>query len=202
MFRNRRITILFFVPIIILSVLTLHNKRNPTLSPQPKATFSSTSIIDSSRITKKPFGIYITLQNSPVQPEKFSGYHTGADFETTSDEADKDIAVPALCDGTLLVNRTASGYGGVAVESCTLKGQVVTVVYGHLKASSIVTIGTQLKKGDQIGILGKGYSSETDGERKHLHLGIHRGATINILGYVQKQPDLSGWLDPKEVIGF
>src|SRR5438105_4096773 len=39
-----------------------------------------------SRVTKKPFGIYITPQNSPVQPEKFKGYHTGVDFETTADE--------------------------------------------------------------------------------------------------------------------
>lgn len=33
------------------------------------------------RITKKPFGIFITPQNSPVQPERFSGFHTGTDFE-------------------------------------------------------------------------------------------------------------------------
>ena len=33
------------------------------------------------RITKKPFGIFITTQNSPVQPERFSGYHTGVDVE-------------------------------------------------------------------------------------------------------------------------
>src|SRR4030067_1140465 len=33
------------------------------------------------RVTKKPFGIFITPQNSPIQPEKFSGFHTGADFE-------------------------------------------------------------------------------------------------------------------------
>src|SRR3990167_7147055 len=32
-----------------------------------------------SRITKKKFGQYITPQTSPVQPERFTGYHTAAD---------------------------------------------------------------------------------------------------------------------------
>src|SRR3989338_10346295 len=40
----------------------------------------------SERVTKKPFGKYITPADSPVQPERFSGYHTGADFEVFSNE--------------------------------------------------------------------------------------------------------------------
>ncbi|MDP1845177.1 MAG: hypothetical protein Q8L09_00330 [Candidatus Moranbacteria bacterium] len=44
--------------------------------------------------------------------------------------------------------------------------------------------------------MGKAYGAETDGERKHLHLGIHKGAGVNILGYVQSKAELSGWLDP------
>ena len=31
------------------------------------------------RITKKPFGIKISPENSPISPERFSGYHTGID---------------------------------------------------------------------------------------------------------------------------
>jgi hypothetical protein len=33
------------------------------------------------RVTKKPFGLYVDPDNSPVQPEMFTGYHTGADAE-------------------------------------------------------------------------------------------------------------------------
>ena len=186
------------------------------VSPSPSASSGqvASSIFDKARITKKPFGIYITSQNSPIQPteilgpaearsqettprEKFSGYHTGVDFETTTAEADIDVAVPTFCDGKLLMKKYITGYGGVAAQSCMLNSLAVTVIYGHLRLASITpTIGQQLKKGDTIGVLGKGYSTETDGERKHLHLGIHIGSTINILGYVQKQSDLSGWLDP------
>lgn len=166
-------------------------------SPSSGSGQAGISIYDQSRIIKKPFGIYITPQNSPVQPEKFSGYHTGVDFEITTTEANIDVPVSAFCDGKLLEKKYTTGYGGVAVQSCVLNGQTVTVIYGHLKLASIAPIvGQTLKRGDLLGVLGKGYSTETDGERKHLHFGIHVGSTINILGYVQKQSDLSGWLDP------
>lgn len=149
------------------------------------------------RITKKPFGIYITSKTSPVQPEKFTGYHTGTDFEIFPEEADADVSIKAVCSGKLIVKKYATGYGGVAVESCMLDGQTFTAIYGHLKLASIVpSIGSDLQTGDTIGILGKAYSTETDGERKHLHLGFHKGTAVNILGYVQSQSELSSWLDP------
>jgi len=169
-------------------------------TPNPSSTVfinSAATIFDSSRITKKPFGIYVTPQSSPVQPEKFTGYHTGVDFETSAAETNIDVSIPALFDGKLVMKKSATGYGGVVVEESAIEGQLVTIVYGHLKLSSVSgTVGQYIKKGDIIGILGKGYSSETDGERKHLHLGIHKGGAINILGYVQKQSDLANWLDP------
>jgi murein DD-endopeptidase MepM/ murein hydrolase activator NlpD len=148
------------------------------------------------RVTKKPFGLKVSPTNSPVKPEKFSGYHTGVDFETTAAEKNSAVPVYAFCDGSLLVKKWASGYGGVAVEKCRLNGQDVTVVYGHLKLSSIsAKIGAKLMAGGQIAILGKGYSVETDGERKHLHLGVHKGTAINILGYVNNKAALKDWLD-------
>jgi murein DD-endopeptidase MepM/ murein hydrolase activator NlpD len=172
-----------------------------TSSPTPMATLTPLTepISDGlSRVTKKGFGIYVTPQNSPVQPEHFTGFHTGIDFETTPAEANIDVPIYAACAGKLLVKEYASGYGGVAVQSCTLDGNAVTLIYGHLRLSSITPkVGDTLTPGEQIAVLGTGYSSETDGERKHLHFGIHKGAAVNILGYVQNKADLSGWLDPE-----
>jgi len=149
------------------------------------------------RVTKKPFGIYITPQNSPTQPERFFGYHTGADFETFENEKDIDVAVRAICDGILLQKRTASGYGGIAVQECQFEGIPITVVYGHLRLSSIgLEIGGRLKKNDFIGYLGQGDTKETDGERKHLHLGIHKGNAVDIKGYVAREKELESWVDP------
>ncbi len=149
------------------------------------------------RITKKPFGIFITPKTSPVQPERFQGYHSGSDLETTSNEQDTNVSVVALCDGKLLEKKMASGYGGVAVQACTLDGQSVTIVYGRLRLGSIsAKIGDKLKAGYFLGNLGTGFSSESDGERRHLHLAIHKGSNINILGYVGSKSQLSEWLDP------
>jgi hypothetical protein len=153
------------------------------------------------RVTKKPFGLYVTPQNSPVQPERFRGYHVGTDFETTPEEKDAAVTVHAICDGPLALKKWATGYGGVAVQRCTIDHADVTVIYGHLKlASSTTAVGTVMHAGEAFAILGKGYSTETDGERKHLHLGIHKGKTISILGYVQSKASLSAWIDPMSVL--
>lgn len=171
-------------------------KANTTAKSQPENAITPPINDALSRITKKPFGIKISPTNSPVSPEKFSGFHTGVDFETPPDEPNVDVPIFAVCNGPLLLKKWATGYGGVAVQKCVIAKMDVTVIYGHLKLAGISTaVGEQLADGQQIGILGKGYGTETDGERKHLHLGIHKGTTINILGYVKSQSDLSQWLD-------
>ena len=148
------------------------------------------------RVTKKPFGLKVSPRSSPVSPERFSGYHTGVDFETFADEQDAEVPVRAVCDGTLVEKRFASGYGGVAVQSCRLDDQDITVVYGHLKLASVsAKVGSALTAGEQLGVLGAGFSSETDGERKHLHLGIHLGKAVNLAGYVKTSAELSSWLN-------
>ena len=150
-----------------------------------------------SRITKKPFGIYVSPTDSPIIPEHFTGYHTGADFETYPSEQTTDVPIATVCTGPLLLKEYASGYGGVAVQGCTINSLSVTIIYGHLRLASITpTVGQVIQAGTQFAVLGTGYSTETDGERKHLHLGIHIGTDINVLGYVANQNDLSGWLDP------
>jgi type IV secretory pathway VirB10-like protein len=105
------------------------NQNPSTPAPTSSATLFVPPIDNwQSRVTKKPFGIYITPQNSPVQPEKFKGYHTGVDFETFSDEQNIDVPIYAVCDGKLLTKRTASGYGGIAVQACKLDNQDITVI--------------------------------------------------------------------------
>lgn len=149
------------------------------------------------RVTKKPFGIFIDPATSPVQPEKFRGYHTGTDFETFPEETTGDVSVHAICSGMLTVKRSASGYGGVVVEKCLFEGKPITVVYGHMRLTGIqATVGDNVAVGDVLGVLGMGQSKETDGERKHLHLGIHKGNTVNIRGYVASKSELNEWLDP------
>jgi len=148
------------------------------------------------RVNKKPFGIHVSPDNSPVSPEKFAGYHTGVDFETTESEQNSEVPVYAICSGPLQLKKTATGYGGVAVQSCRIKEESVTIIYGHLRLESVnISLNTTINQGQILGILGKGYSQETAGERKHLHLGIHRGPTVSLLGYVSGEDKLDQWID-------
>ena len=188
-------------------------KSSPTVSPLapapvpvppavPAPQWQSPLGDPAARVTKIKFGTYVTPQNSPVQPENFTGYHTGWDFEITPSELNADVVISAFCSGALAVEEWASGYGGVAVESCTLSGQPVTIIYGHLNINSVtLRRGNSITIGQKIGLLGANYSTQTDGERKHLHFDIHRGTAINILGYVQNSADLSGWVDPATYLG-
>ncbi|MEO5927363.1 MAG: M23 family metallopeptidase [Patescibacteria group bacterium] len=149
-----------------------------------------------SRVTKKTFGMEIHPETSPVPNDRFNGYHVGVDFETTPEEQDIDVSVFAICDGPLLAKQFAKGYGGYALQSCELDGEPVIVLYGHLNLERILPEpGQALLRGETIGVLGKGYSPETDGVRKHLHLGVHRGTKTDIRGYVQETTDIDNWLD-------
>jgi len=149
------------------------------------------------RVTKKPFGLYVSPSDSPVSPERFSGYHTGVDFEVFEDERDVEISIHAICEGKVRFVDWVSGYGGVLIQDCIFDGLPVTVLYGHLQPSSIpYKIDELLQKNQMIGVLGEGFTRETDGERKHLHLAIHRGEQLEFKGYTFSESGLESWLDP------
>ena len=208
-------TLIFAVIALALFVLILFAARKNEASPPPLAAGSSEIASRKEaealeikpelgaplaraieRITKKPFGIHVTPQNSPVSPEKFTGIHTGTDFETFTDEQNIDVSVYAICDGKILQKGFGRGYGGMIVQSCTLEDEPITIVYGHVQiASANVKIGDTIQSGDFLAYLGTGGSDETDGERKHLHLGIHKGAKPDTRGYVASESELSEWID-------
>ena len=194
-----KIIILVVIILILVAVFMHRSQPTPTSNPvNEKSTPLLIAPISSAleRVTKKPFGIKISPNNSPVSPERFTGYHTGVDFEILSGEENIDVPISAICTGPLLIKRWANGYGGMVVQKCQLEGQDITVVYGHLKITSvIIKINDIITAGEQIGILGKGYSTETDGERKHLHLGIHKGAIPNTSGYISDPANLVNWID-------
>jgi hypothetical protein len=159
------------------------------------------------RVTKKPFGIYITPENSPVQPEKFSGYHTGTDFEIAEEELLQDVPVRAICGGVIKERKRVNGYGGVIIQECMFENQPVRVLYGHVSlddefAPRPIGVSTYIPPGKIIAKLGADKSEETDGERKHLHLGIIKGTTVDVRGYVANKQELEKWLNFEEFISL
>lgn len=152
------------------------------------------------RPTPLHFGLYVTPDpaNNPIDPpERFTGYHAATDFEIKKGEEDKDIPVYAVCGGMIHYSGYAEGYGGLLTEYCNIKGQDVTIIYGHLAIDSLVPSGTAVETGAQLGILGAARSKDTDGSRKHLHLGIVKGHSSEVRGYVQDPKELDLYLDPQ-----
>ncbi len=104
MFKHILIIIGMAVFLIIFYLSGKHSAA-PVLSPTQSPILSSALSSDfqqnkdipianaKSRITKKTFGLFVSPQNSPVLPEKFTGYHTGVDFETFLGDENTDINV-------------------------------------------------------------------------------------------------------------
>ena len=152
------------------------------------------------RATPLSFGVYVTSDpdHNPIDPpERFTGYHVGLDYEVSRDELEQDVPVYAICSGTVAYSGSAEGYGGLLIQRCTIDGQDATVLYGHLSSSDLPHTGADLSAGERIGLLAPARSGDSGGNRKHLHLGIHRGTEIETLGYVQTEGEIAQFLDPK-----
>lgn len=155
------------------------------------------------RSTPLHFGLYVTPdpKNNPIDPpERFTGFHVATDFEIAPEEADTDVPVFAICNGPVAFSGFVEGYGGLLIERCTIAGEEATVLYGHLRIDGLPEEGKRLNHGATIGVLAPARSYDSGGNRKHLHLGIHRGARLDFRGYVQTESELSQYIDPMEVL--
>lgn len=157
----------------------------------------------SKRPTPLAFGQYVTpdpAQNPIEPPERFVGFHVGTDYEVTAEELDAEVPVYAICTGTGAFSGFAKGYGGLFVEECTIFGEPAVVIYGHLRLDGLPKVHESVQVGQQIGVLAPANSKDSDGNRKHLHLGIHKGPALDIRGYVQYESEINQFLDPQLVV--
>lgn len=157
-----------------------------------------------SRATPLSFGLYVTPDpaTNPIDPpERFTGYHVGTDFEVTQEELDQDVAVFALCTGEVAFSGFTEGYGGLVIQRCVINAEPVTVLYGHLVSAGLPAKGIMIAAGERMGSLAPARSTDSDGNRKHLHLGIHRGDEINYQGYVQTPEEMQAYIDPFTLLG-
>ena len=195
--------LLGFIFVVGVVVYFLINKEDINKKPENKnenVLVETTEVLEKiypiaefkERITKKSFGDYISPKNSPIQPERFAGFHTGVDIEYGDGEG--DVEVVAACDGEIVLRRWVSGYGGTIGLKCQINDIDYYLVYGHLAINSILN-KTKVVKGEKLAILGKEFSQETDYERKHLHFGISQNS-LDIRGYVQNENELEKWINP------
>jgi murein DD-endopeptidase MepM/ murein hydrolase activator NlpD len=112
-------------------------------------------------------------------------------------DVEGDVPVVSIGDGVVELSKVAEGYGGVAAIRYTIEGRSYLAIYGHLRPSALMPKGAGVLRGQQIGVLGRGNTQETDGERKHLHFGIYTGSDANIRGYVDTAEEFLSWIDPQ-----
>lgn len=129
-------------------------------------------------------------------PNQFYGYHAGADLEIFPEELNTEVPVLAVTSGAISYIGQVSGYGGLILEK--MDNEDLTALYGHLKfQDSNLKVGDKVQAGQKIAGLGNAFSSETGGERKHLHFGIYKGQDLYFKGYETSQNNLEAkWLDP------
>jgi len=184
---------------LLLLLLSLFTSPKVTPTPIPIPTPIIQTLLPpspdfTSRVTKKTFGTYVNPRNSPVSPEVFTGYHSALDIEYP-DILD-DLPITAVAEGKIIYSGIVSGYGGFVAQQIFIENVPYIATYGHLRPSTMVKAGTVLKAGESVGLLGTGYTPETDNERRHLHFAILKGTKLDFRGYVQKQSELSLWLNP------
>lgn len=183
---------------------TPHASPTPTISPTPQTVsifFPMTSY--AARITNRGYGKVITHNDDDTLAcgADFEGYHTGDDLEVPDNELESEVPVYAVANGTVRQRSNVNGYGGLIVIEHTLEGQTVTAYYGHINlAQTTLTPGSSVRAGERISILGKGCSSETDGERKHLHFAIHKGKDVAVKGYINSRDELNDWINPLDTL--
>lgn len=155
------------------------------------------------RPTPLSFGLRVTPDpdENPIDPpERFTGYHAAVDYEVSADELEAEVPVYAVCGGRVMYSGFAEGYGGLVVHRCRIGGEDVTVLYGHLSLEGLPEERAVVRAGQRIGVLAPARSYESGGNRKHLHLGIHRGRSLDVRGYVQTEEELADYLDPAGVL--
>lgn len=178
-------------------------------SEQPSSTLvfpiHPDAVIPQCHLTFKGFGEYIQ--------DRFRGYHTGIDCEMdqtlleaarAEDRAqgvpEREIAIRAIAPGRVTFASRVSGYGGVMVIAHDIEGEIISALYGHLDPTSFIfSVGADVEQGAALGFLGEQESSETDGERMHLHFGMWKGEEVKLKGYVSTSDALSGWLNPYDI---
>lgn len=153
-----------------------------------------------SRQQYKTFNQYIDKNfyrgREALFPTKYTGYHVADDLEINKGEENEDVPVYAVADGKITLAGPVSGYGGVILLS--IDNDLHTALYGHVKLGSLkVKAGDTVRAGQELGYLGNAFSSETGGERKHLHFGVYNGKGIYYRGYEQSETIVkSKWIDP------
>jgi peptidoglycan hydrolase CwlO-like protein len=101
---------------------------------------------------------------------RWGSFHYGVDIANRA----ANVPIWAAADGVVIQSYYSSSYGNVVFIAHSVNGQTYTTVSAHME-TRLVSSGTVVKKGQQIGIMG----NTGDSQGKHLHFELHRGGWNN-----------------------
>lgn len=127
------------------------------------------------------------FQKNRLDPvsKSFIRDHVGLDIAKAG-----TVPVVAAASGKIVRAQSFGGFGNCVMIEHTLKGQLITTVYAHLRGIE-VRIGQIVSQGQRIGLQGNTGNSQG----QHLHFEIHIGKWLNTNANVV---DPSMWL-PLEI---
>jgi murein DD-endopeptidase MepM/ murein hydrolase activator NlpD len=156
------------------------------------------------RQSYKTFGQNIDKQfyagREKLFPNQFLGFHAAVDLEIVPEELNQAVPVYAVASGKIVYASTVTGYGGLILEQ--LPGTGDTALYGHVKLTGLTfNVGDSVAGGSQLTVLGDAFTSQTGGERKHLHFGIYKDTDLYFKGYEPTRSALDArWLNPTDLL--
>lgn len=204
---NKKLLIIVLLTILVV-VSSYYVSNKSTVNPSgksestknPSNTYYPISNYEK-RLTFRRFGQTVTTNDMPTCGFPFQGIHNGDDLEAYEYEAKTIVPVYAVSQGKVVFKNYVDGYGGLLVIQTQLDNQDVLLNYGHVNISTAkVALDETVLPGQEIAFLGEGCSSETNGERKHLHFAIHKGTTLDLKGYLQTPEELENWFNPVELL--
>jgi peptidoglycan hydrolase CwlO-like protein len=151
-------------------------ERQARAAAQAKSSSSKAESSSSSAESSEPSSAPQVSSGSFTRPAPgviTSSYgRRGGDFHYGYDIAKSGNNVPiwAAADGRVYVSHYSSSYGNVVYILHNINGQTYTTVYAHMRRS-LVSSGTTVKKGQQIGVMGNTGASRG----QHLHFELYKG---------------------------
>lgn len=157
-----------------------------------------------------PASAAATSYTYPCNPYRLSGYNFGQYVSGAGYHAGQDVCgaagtpVYAVAEGTVMYSaRTPDSYRWgnlIMIQHVNPDGSQVTSLYGHLSADRRVAAGQTVAKGQLIGFVGPGWTSENGNWGAHVHAQLRAGAYGAGVGAYP--PNMSGYVGADRIGQF
>lgn len=181
---KRRVDTNYLYTDLFTKIENMKNKNNSTSSTENKTESSNSNKGSAKKVYRSPFKASSRQTTAFKKKGNWAaGYHTGVDRV-----CDSDTTLVSPANGTIQRNSYDKSYGNYVVIT-TSDGR--SILMAHMKARSSVKLGSSIKKGDTIGIMGNTGNSYG----AHLHIEVENSKTWGYNRNLLNPNDYINWND-------